>query len=156
MPRSFRLPLALFLCFATCAVIVCIGEGAARGDSSVPAGRIVEKNQGFLPFADAPISYRSSELNDPVARLEKRLERGEIKLHYDSRHGYLKSVLDALNVSVSSQTLVFSRTSFQFPDISPSTPRALYYNDDVYIGQVHNGRFLDFFSFDPRQVRFSM
>jgi hypothetical protein len=124
---------------------------ACGGDSSAPAGRVVEKNQGFLPFADAPINYRSSELNDPVAKLEKRLERGELKLHYDSRHGYLKSVLDALHISVSSQTLVFSKTSFQFPEINPAAPRALYYNDDVYVGQVHDGRFLEFVSFDPMQ-----
>src|SRR5580658_3011137 len=120
MPRSFGLPLVL--CFATCAVIVCDGEEAAKGNSSAPAGRVVEKNQGFLPFADAPINYRSSELSDPVAKLEKRLERGRLKLHYDSRHGYLKSVLDALQIAVSSQTLVFSKTSFQFPDINPATP----------------------------------
>src|SRR3984885_2491186 len=142
MPRSSPLPLALFLLFATCAVNVCVAEEAAR---------VVEKNQGFLPFADAPISYRSSELNDPVAKLEKRLEHGELKLHYDSKHGYLKSVLDALHISVSSQTLVFSKTSFQYPEINASTPRALYYNDDVYVGQVHDGRFLEFVSFDPMQ-----
>src|SRR5580692_5456499 len=71
-----------------------------------------EKNQGFLPFADAPINYRSSELNDPVAKLDQRLQRGDIKLHYDSQHGYLKSVLDALHISVGSQTLIFSKTSF--------------------------------------------
>jgi hypothetical protein len=141
---------ALLLSVVVCAGVLCIGD-EARGDSAAPVSRVVEKNQGFLPFADAPINYRSSDLNDPVAKLDKRLERGEIKLHYDSRHGYLKSVLDALHVSVSSQTLVFSRTSFQFPDISPSTPRALYYNDDVYIGQVHNGKFLEFVSFDPTQ-----
>jgi hypothetical protein len=78
MPRSFRLPFVLFLCFAACTAIACIAEEAPKGDSSVPAGRIVEKNQGYLPFADAPINYRSSELNDPVAKLEKRLERGEL------------------------------------------------------------------------------
>ena len=151
MSRSLRSPFVLFLYFAICVVAVCIGGDGARGDSSAPAGRIVEKNQGFLPFADAPINYRSSKLNDPVARLEKRLERGELKLHYDPKHGYLKSVLDALHISVSSQALVFSKTSFQFPDISPATPRALYYNDDVYVGQVHSGKFLEFVSFDPMQ-----
>ncbi len=129
---------------------------AAAGDpatSNVPqtGARIVIKNQGYLPFADAPIHYRSAELNDPVAKLEKRLERGELKLHYDSRHGYLKSVLDALHVPVSSQALVFSKTSFQYPNINPGAPRALYYNDDVYVGQVHDGRFLEFVSFDPMQ-----
>ena len=117
----------------------------------MPSPRVVVKNQGYLPFADAPINYRSSELNDPVARLEKRLERGEVKLRYDARHGYLKSVLDALHISVDSQTLVFSRTSFQYPQINPEAPRALYYNDDVYVGQVHDGKFLEFVSFDPMQ-----
>jgi len=112
---------------------------------------VVIKNQGFLPFADSPINYRSSELNDPVAKLEKRLERGDLKLHYDTRHGYLKSVLDALHVPVSSQALVFSKTSFQYPNINPEAPRALYYNDDVYVGQVHDGKFLVFVSFDPLQ-----
>ncbi len=151
MPRCSRFPFVLFLSIAACAVMVCIGEEAAKGDSSAPGIRVVEKNQGFLPFADAPIKYRSSELNDPVAKLEKRLERGELKLHYDSRHGYLKSILDALHISLSSQTLVFSKTSFQFPNINPAAPRALYYNDDVYVGQVHDGRFLEFASFDPMQ-----
>jgi len=113
--------------------------------------QIAVKNQGYVPFADEPINYRSSDLSDPVAKLEERLERGEIKLHYDPKHGYLKSVLDALHISVSSQTLVFSKTSFQFSNISPSNPRALYYNDDVYVGQVHNGKFLEFVSFDPMQ-----
>jgi hypothetical protein len=145
MLRNFGFSFVLLLSALACGALVCIG------DSSAPAGRIVEKNQGFLPFADAPINYRSSELNDPVAKLEKRLERGDLKLRYDSRHGYLKSVLDALHISVSSQTLVFSKTSFQFPEINPAAPRALYYDDDVYVGQVHDGRFLEFVSFDPMQ-----
>ena len=145
MRRRLRLRVVLLLSIATCVGLVCFGEDSA------PASRIVEKNQGFLPFADAPIHYRSSKLDDPVARLEKQLERGQIKLHYDAQHGYLKSVLDALHIAVSSQTLVFSKTSFQYPQISPEAPRALYYNDDVYVGQVHNGKFLEFVSFDPMQ-----
>lgn len=149
--QRFGLQIVLLSSIAMFAALFGIAEDVALGDSSLPAGRVVEKNQGFLPFAEAPINYRSSKLNDPVAKLEKQLERGEIKLHYDSRHGYLKSVLDALHISVSSQTLVFSKTSFQFPEISPATPRALYYNDDVYVGQVHNGKFLEFVSFDPMQ-----
>lgn len=151
MPRAPKFPLVLFSAIAACVGLICIAMRGAEGDSHAPTVRVVEKNQGFLPFADAPINYRSSELNDPVAKLEKRLERGELKLHYDSRHGYLKSVLDALHISVSSQALVFSKTSFQFPAISPAAPRALYYNDDVYVGQVHDGKFLEFVSFDPMQ-----
>jgi hypothetical protein len=56
-----------------------------------------------------------------------------------------------LRVPVSSQTLVFSKTSFQFPKISPERPRALYFNDDIYVGRVHDGPALEFISFDPMQ-----
>jgi len=150
MPRRSRSLFAFLLLLVACVAIACGFEEAAQGDSA-PASRVVVKNQGFLPFANAPINYRSSDLNDPVAKLEKRLERGEVVLHYDAKHGYLKSVLDALHISPSSQTLVFSKTSFQFSEIAPSLPRALYYNDDVYVGQVHDGRFLEFVSFDPMQ-----
>jgi hypothetical protein len=78
-------------------------------------------------------------------------DRGEVKLNFAPGHGYLRSVLNALHVPVSSQTLVFSKTSFQYPKISPEKPRALYYNDDVYVGQVHDGRSLEFVSFDPME-----
>jgi hypothetical protein len=114
-------------------------------------GQPVIKQQGYLPFADAPIHYRSEALADPIARLQKRLESGEVHLQYEAKHGYLTAVLDALHVPVSSQTLVFSKTSFQYPYISPEKPRALYYNDDVYVGQVQHGNFLEFVSFDPMQ-----
>lgn len=60
-------------------------------------------------------------------------------------------MLAALRVPVSSQTLAFSKTSFQYPFISPEKPRALYYNDDVYVGQVQHGKSLEFVSFDPMQ-----
>ena len=114
-------------------------------------GEVVEKNQGYLPFADAPINYRSENLSDPVAKLQQRIDSGELKLTYEPGHGYLRSVLAALKIPISSQTLVFSKTSFQYPKISPERPRALYYNDDVYVGQVHDGRLLEFVSFDPMQ-----
>ena len=131
------------------AALMAVAE-TAPSTSPQPA-RVVIKNQGFLPFADAPINYRSSDLDDPIARLEKRMEHGEVKLNYQPQHGYLRSVLEELKVPVSSQALVFSKTSFQFPLITPSTPRALYYNDDVYVGQVHNAKFLEFVAFDTRQ-----
>jgi hypothetical protein len=60
-------------------------------------------------------------------------------------------VLDHLKVSVSSQTLVFSKTSFQYKKISPQTPRALYFNDDVYVGKVHEGKAIEIVSFDATQ-----
>jgi hypothetical protein len=124
---------------------------AAIYAADLDSHQTVIKNQGFLPFADAPVNYRSADVDDPIARLEKQLEDGKATLRYEPQHGYLRSVLAALKVPVDSQTLVFSKTSFQFPQINPEAPRALYYNDDVYVGQVQNGRFLEFVSFDPLQ-----
>ncbi len=111
--------------------------------------QIAVRNQGFIPYSDAPINYRGQDLNDPVARLQKRLDAGTAHLAWDEKGGYLQSVLRELHVPVSSQTLVFSKTSFQYKKISPQTPRALYFNDDVYVGFVKNGRVLEFVSFDP-------
>src|SRR5438045_2869458 len=112
-------------------------------------GQIAVRNQGYIPYSDAPINYRSEALSDPVAVLEKQIEAGTVSLTYDPKHGYLKSVLDLLKVPVASQTLVFSKTSFQYPKISPQHPRALYYNADVYVGAVHAGNAIEIVSFDP-------
>lgn len=114
--------------------------------------QIAVRNQGYIPFSDAPIFYRSEDIDDPVARLRKQIEQGRAKLVYDTKdHGYLKSVLKLLDVPISSQTLVFSKTSFQYPKISPEHPRALYFNDDVYVGVVHQGKEIELVSFDARQ-----
>jgi hypothetical protein len=120
--------------------------------SALPVlGEDVVKYQGYVPFTDAPIRYRSETLRDPIAKLQSRIDAGEVKLEYEPEHGYLRSVLKELKVPISSQALVFSKTSFQFPQIGPDRPRALYYNDDVYVGQVQEGKSLEFVSFDPLQ-----
>jgi hypothetical protein len=113
-------------------------------------GQIAVRNQGFVPFSDEPINYRA-EVNDPVAQLQARLDRGATTLEWEPRNSYLKSVLDHLKIGVSSQTLVFSKTSFQYRKITPQTPRALYFNDDVYVGKVHDGKAIEIISFDARQ-----
>jgi hypothetical protein len=114
------------------------------------SGQIAVRNQGYVPFSEEPIAYRG-DVDDPVARLQRRLDRGEVTLGYEPKNGYLKAVLDALEIPVSSQTLVFSKTSFQYKKISPQTPRALYFNDDVYVGKVHDGKAIELVSFDARQ-----
>ncbi len=125
--------------------------GLIFGSLALPVhAQIAVKNQGYVPFSEEPINYRA-EVHDPVANLQTRLDRGEVTLKYEPQHGYLKSVLEQLSIPVSSQTLVFSKTSFQYKKISPQAPRALYFNDDVYVGQVHDGKVLEFVSFDSKQ-----
>ena len=98
-----------------------------------------------------PIDYLRAEVHDPVARLNQRLASGEVTLAHDPRHGYLPAILEALDVPVSSQTLVFSKTSLQLQRISPRLPRALYFNDEVYVGYCQRGDVLEFGATDPWQ-----
>ena len=130
-----------------------VGRLAALVLLAAPAAhsQVAVRNQGYIPFGEPPINYRSDDLHDPVASLQAALDRGEKKLEFDPRRGYLPSVLKLLNIPVSSQTLVFSKTSFQYPKISPAHPRALYFNDDVYVGSVHEGKAVEIVSFDPTQ-----
>lgn len=52
---------------------------------------------------------------------------------------FLKWLLAELEIPEESQVLLFSKTSLQIRLISPLNPRALYFNDDIYIGWVPGG-----------------
>lgn len=95
-------------------------------------------------------SNAAAEQTDPVATLQQRINHGQAQLKYDDHHGWLESVLRELHVPVSSQGLVFSKTSFQATRISPHAPRAVYFNDDLYIGWVQGGTVLEIASIDPK------
>jgi NnrS protein len=102
-------------------------------------------------YEQDPINYSTAPVNDPVARLQKRIDDGQAKFDFDPNQGYLPALLKELNAPVSSQTLVFSRTSFQRGRISPKKPRALYFGDDAYVGWAKGGDVLEVASVDPQQ-----
>ena len=85
---------------------------------------------GEIPFEREPINYLTAPVHDPVALLQAKLQAGKVALGHDERQGYLSSVLQQLKVPISSQVLVFSKTSFQRTRIAPESPRAIYFNDD--------------------------
>lgn len=94
-------------------------------------------------FDRDPIRYSQSQPDNLVSRLQDRVAAGDVALKFEEPWGYLRSVLTALEVPESSQSLVFSKTSLQRHKISPRTPRALYFNDDVYVGYCRNGDVLE-------------
>jgi hypothetical protein len=96
------------------------------------------------------IAYSTSAPADAVANLQRQIDAGAVTLEFDGQHGYLSSVLRALKVPVSSQGLVFSKTSLQLDRIAPWTPRAVYFNDDVYVGWVQNGPIMEVATADPK------
>lgn len=96
-----------------------------------------------------PVMAQDTTALDPVMRLQAKLEAGTLTLAHDSVLGYLPAVLKALDIPSSSQTLVFSRTSLQTDKITPWSPRALYFNDDVYVGYVFDSDFLEIAAVHP-------
>lgn len=104
----------------------------------------------LIPFDEETIGYSKAKDTSPIARLQERIDRGEVKLRHDHQYGYLLSLLDALKVSTNSQLLVFSKTSLQRERIAPKTPRALYFNDDVYLGFIPGAPFIEVAGMDPK------
>ena len=101
-------------------------------------------------YEQAPIQYSQAEPHNCVTRLVERIQAGQTHLRHEPRFGYLRSLLKELQVSQSSQMLVFSKTSLQRHRISPQTPRALYFNDDVYVGFCQQGDVLELSAVDPQ------
>lgn len=97
-----------------------------------------------------PIEYSTSTPDNCVSKLQSRLNSGESQFEYDGNLGYLPSLLKALDVSVESQLLVFSKTSLQRHRISPRKPRAIYFNDDAYVGYCQSGDVLEISAVDPQ------
>lgn len=131
--RRFRL--SVIVCLVWCGVSNWWGNPAAAQ----------------MDFESAPIRYYELELDNPISRLQGKLKEGTVKLAYDPEHGYLPAMLEALDVPVSSQVLVFSKTSFQARLINRRHPRAVYFNDDVYIGWVQQGEVVEISVADPQQ-----
>ena len=100
-------------------------------------------------FEHAPINYSKSSPDNAVTRLGHELEKGAIKWTRKKHTGYLQPLLEALDVEPDSQTLVFSKTSLQGKLISPRRPRALYFNDQIYVGYVAGSHLMEVSIADP-------
>lgn len=91
------------------------------------------------PAADAGEAHPVNR----IERLRQKLTAGE-HLAAGDRWGYLPAMLEQLEISPDSQTLVFSKTSFQQHQISPERPRAIYFNDDCYVAWVRDSPTIEF------------
>ncbi|MCA9260458.1 MAG: hypothetical protein KDA61_14700 [Planctomycetales bacterium] len=106
---------------------------------------------GQIKIDQPPIDYFQAEMHDAVADLQRRLDQGQASLRWDEQFGWLPALLEAFKISPTSQTLVFSKTSLQISHIAPETPRALYFNDDVYVGSVQHGDLIEVSAVDPQR-----
>ncbi len=94
----------------------------------------------YRQFRDPPHQYFERTPTDRFTQFAARLESGDVPLPRGDERNFLVALLEALEIPVSSQLLVFSTTSLQLSRISPSSPRALYFNDEIYLGYVQGGR----------------
>ena len=92
--------------------------------------------------------YLEKEPRDPFSLIKDELESGSLSYDHEQPLGYLESLLEKLKISKYSQQLVFSTTSLQLSKISPRNPRAIYFNEDLYLGYVPGGE-IEVIGIDP-------
>ncbi len=128
----------------------------------VTLGALRSGAQGAESYEQPPVSYSQTKPRDAVAKLQTRVASGEVKWAGGGRE-IVQQLLKELHVSVESQVLVFSKTSFQRENIRPDHPRAIYFSDSAYVGWVPGGLIevttIDpllgpvFYSFDPNATQ---
>jgi hypothetical protein len=131
---------------------------AQEGAPQIAANELIEMMTSLSgPLSERPfvppvthqvIGYGTRASHDPVAQLIADIGSDKIRLEFEGEQGYLRSLLDALHISVESQMAVFSKTSVQGRAIGPKNPRVLYFNDSVVVGSVPGG-FIEMAAQDP-------
>lgn len=130
-------PVLSYLVLATCCIALLVSTATTRAAEPAP------------PAESELVDYKTGPFRDPIAKLQEKMDNGEVELSYDKKWGYLPDILERLNIPHESQGLVFSKTSLQINDITPRTPRAIYFNDDTYVGWVKNAWVIEISTTDP-------
>lgn len=106
--------------------------------------------QFFNDYAESPHRYWDAELQDSMSQWLQGVEEGKVTVPENEQtgRGLVERLLRDLKIPVESQVMVFSKTSLQRKPVTPDNPRAIYFNDDVYVGWMPGGR-VEVSSFDP-------
>ena len=127
-------------------LVVAVSSGAEPRKTALPPLPDTD-----LPYRQQPIDYFGNEAADRVAQLAAELQAGTRTLAHEETQGYLRAFLEAVEVPLASQTLVFSKSSANVRLISPSNPRAIYFNNDVYVGWIPGSSVLEISAVDPQK-----
>jgi hypothetical protein len=95
------------------------------------------------------IKYLVADTDTVVDRMNAKLRDGSAKLVWDDKTGYIKSVLELLDVPVESQVMVYTQTSLQSQYIKMDNPRAIYFNDRVSVGYIRGAGLIEIVAQDP-------
>lgn len=119
------------------------GNDAGAAESSADAAQL------YADLESAAHQYWVRPLEDRFSKMKEAFESGQLKLDRSGELPYLKSLLELLEISPDSQTLVYSTTSLQLSLISPVNPRAVYFNENIHLGFIPGGR-IEVMSMDPQ------
>ncbi|MBM3779774.1 MAG: hypothetical protein FJW23_16290 [Acidimicrobiia bacterium] len=125
--------------------------GLVLGLAVLSVAAVTGRQGGAPSFRHPAIGWETRPTTDAVAALNQRIIRDEIRLERREHRGYLESVLDALDIPVESQMLVYSETSLQSEHITRDHPRALYFNDTTAVGWVQGSESIEVSAFDVQQ-----
>lgn len=95
------------------------------------------------------IQYRTADTHTVVDALNQKLADRSASLRFEPQTGYLKSVLDLLNIPVESQVLVYTQTSLQARHVRRDNPRAIYFNDVASVAYIRGAGLLEIVAQDP-------
>lgn len=118
-----------------------------------PAKLIGDDFQGathLMPFEEDTIGYSKIKADSAIEKLQARIDSGASSFRFDTKLGYLPSLLKELGITPSSQMLIFAKTSLQRERISPQNPRSLFFNDEAYIGYIPGAPVLEIAVADPK------
>lgn len=112
------------------------------------ATALVSGASDYRDFDQPPHDYWKRTPHDRFSRWMTDVQSGRVELDYSGEKAFVASVLKSLDIPASSQMLVFSTTSLQLSLISPRSPRAIFFNEDIYLGHVVGGK-IEVVSVDP-------
>ena len=122
----------------------------AVGLSAVALAKAEQRTGVFDQSINHPaIKYSTSDSNTVVDALNRRLRDGSAKLVHEGKSGYLRSVLQLLDIPVESQVMVYTQTSLQAQHITMQNPRAIYFNDAVSVAYIRGAGLLEIVAQDP-------
>ena len=130
--------------------------GIALGAAALAAAAVAtvhgQPSNAFRASRDHPaIAYSTGPVDNAVVDLNRQVREGAVELAFDGESGYLRAVLEALDIPVESQVTVFSPTSNRAPLITSTNPRAIYFRDDVAVAWVRGSDELELAVQDRRQ-----
>ena len=106
----------------------------------------------FRASRDHPaIEYSAGPVRNVVSELNQNILDGAVRLEFNGRSGYLRSVLDALDIPIESQVAVYSKTSRQAEMITSENPRVVFFNDTASVGWVRDTDLLEVAAQDQQQ-----